>query len=452
MRGIVFVVGVSAVLVGIVVRFIGGPHADSTFSHRGSTLFAAVGRESDAAAGREVEVVLGTTDNTMLAADIIGSARADGARMRREVGVDIARDLLSPSVTEPAVAQPRDADTDRGDATNAGGTSAADPADDSDAASSPPASAATDAPSALPKAGEPVLSQSGEDGASGDQRATSPLQAEPRRISSAQREQAVRRAPEPRPASATTSTAKGPSQTVNATDRPTVRPEPRPSRPPVQIASVQPRPDTARAAPHERPATAGATQLPTSKGAVPVVSPTPRPASNGKTAAAPAPQIAARTTPGTPSPVYFEAQQILGRLGYNIGSADGRDGSRTRSAVRAFQAANGLKADGTVSDGLLVLLRRQLKARMQQLSEASPGTAEGTAKSENSTWVMAAARGLQRLLGRDFNSVQAPGEIRTYCRANPETWVYDEGRGKLVLCATVVSARSSGSEELALRP
>ena len=41
-------------------------------------------------------------------------------------------------------------------------------------------------------------------------------------------------------------------------------------------------------------------------------------------------------------------QQILNDLGYAAGTADGIFGAKTESAVRAFQADNGLTADGLV--------------------------------------------------------------------------------------------------------
>jgi peptidoglycan hydrolase-like protein with peptidoglycan-binding domain len=154
----------------------------------------------------------------------------------------------------------------------------------------------------------------------------------------------------------------------------------------------------------------------------------------------------------TPSPQLLEAQQLLGRLGYNVGTPDGVDGARTRSAIRAFQGTNGLTPDGVVSDGLLVLLRRQMKARMQQLSQGQgAGGARLAAASEDTSWFSAAARSLQRLLGRDFDSVRAPQELRSYCRANPETWIFDEGRGQMVLCGNVLSARPGTGEQLAQR-
>ena len=41
-------------------------------------------------------------------------------------------------------------------------------------------------------------------------------------------------------------------------------------------------------------------------------------------------------------------QEQLNKLGYNCGKVDGIFGSRTESAVKAFQKANGLVVDGIV--------------------------------------------------------------------------------------------------------
>jgi peptidoglycan hydrolase-like protein with peptidoglycan-binding domain len=42
-------------------------------------------------------------------------------------------------------------------------------------------------------------------------------------------------------------------------------------------------------------------------------------------------------------------QEALLWLNYDLGEADGKDGPRTRAAVRAFQAAQGLSVDGVAS-------------------------------------------------------------------------------------------------------
>jgi membrane-bound lytic murein transglycosylase B len=53
----------------------------------------------------------------------------------------------------------------------------------------------------------------------------------------------------------------------------------------------------------------------------------------------------------------IEMQTLLGRLGFDAGGADGVVGSRTRDAIRDFQRAATLPADGFPSSGLLDRLR-----------------------------------------------------------------------------------------------
>ena len=56
-----------------------------------------------------------------------------------------------------------------------------------------------------------------------------------------------------------------------------------------------------------------------------------------------------------------ELQQILNDLGYSAGAADGIFGARTETAVRAFQADNGLTADGLVGRRTKEVLEEQAK-------------------------------------------------------------------------------------------
>ena len=48
-----------------------------------------------------------------------------------------------------------------------------------------------------------------------------------------------------------------------------------------------------------------------------------------------------------------EAQTLLGALGYEVGTPDGISGSKTRTAVKSFEAVNGLPETGQVTDELL---------------------------------------------------------------------------------------------------
>jgi hypothetical protein len=54
--------------------------------------------------------------------------------------------------------------------------------------------------------------------------------------------------------------------------------------------------------------------------------------------------------------VVFRGVQLLADRGYDPGSVDGVIGSRTRAAVRGFQADAGLPVDGEISDELYAAL------------------------------------------------------------------------------------------------
>lgn len=53
-----------------------------------------------------------------------------------------------------------------------------------------------------------------------------------------------------------------------------------------------------------------------------------------------------------------EMQQLLAKNGFDVGEADGRFGSKTRAAIRDFQAKAGLVPDGFASTAVLERLRR----------------------------------------------------------------------------------------------
>jgi localization factor PodJL len=69
----------------------------------------------------------------------------------------------------------------------------------------------------------------------------------------------------------------------------------------------------------------------------------------------PAPQAAAPAA-ADDNPI-MTAQQLLARLGYDVGTADGKMGSRTANAIRLFQMQSGLSVNGNVSAELLAALR-----------------------------------------------------------------------------------------------
>jgi membrane-bound lytic murein transglycosylase B len=54
----------------------------------------------------------------------------------------------------------------------------------------------------------------------------------------------------------------------------------------------------------------------------------------------------------------IELQQHLTRIGYDVGKPDGRLGTKTRTALRAFQRRTGAVADGFASASVLSSLRQ----------------------------------------------------------------------------------------------
>jgi peptidoglycan hydrolase-like protein with peptidoglycan-binding domain len=175
-----------------------------------------------------------------------------------------------------------------------------------------------------------------------------------------------------------------------------------------------------------------------------------------------------------------DAQRLLARLGYNVGPADGYTGPRTAAAVRAFQQANGMWADGVIDEALLVALEDKADERDQRLRPAwktqgavmppapsiatgrdslpptahrSPSTARssttGSGESENT--VSSIVSGLQRMIGHEFDSVHAPGDLRAFCNAHSDNWVYDEGTGRFLFCAEV-NAGIVGDSRQVVRP
>ena len=76
------------------------------------------------------------------------------------------------------------------------------------------------------------------------------------------------------------------------------------------------------------------------------------------------------TTGPAPSDIR-EAQRLLSGLGYSPGTADGKMGSRTRTAIESFQRSHGLAADGAVTDALMAAL----KAAQAQVAALRPAPA-----------------------------------------------------------------------------
>ncbi len=64
-------------------------------------------------------------------------------------------------------------------------------------------------------------------------------------------------------------------------------------------------------------------------------------------------------------PKTKQIQLALRNAGYNPGPIDGRPGAQTRDAIKAFQAANGLIADGKVGKQTWSLLKEYLYKKVK---------------------------------------------------------------------------------------
>lgn len=148
---------------------------------------------------------------------------------------------------------------------------------------------------------------------------------------------------------------------------------------------------------------------------------------------APAGPAANASPPSTrPSAEVREAQALLARLGYDAGAPDGIAGPRTQSAVLAYQAANTLPADGVVSAALLARLRQEETA-LRTLPPPPPEP-EQAVESAWSALVNDLSYRIDRLFGRELDSVKRPDQLRAHCRANRDAWAYDSGRDRLIFC------------------
>ena len=76
-----------------------------------------------------------------------------------------------------------------------------------------------------------------------------------------------------------------------------------------------------------------------------------------------------------------ELQNNLKKLGYSVGTVDGKFGAATKRAVIAFQSANGLTPDGLAGAQTLAMIT----AKVQALETSSPSTGESSSSSSGSS-------------------------------------------------------------------
>lgn len=218
------------------------------------------------------------------------------------------------------------------------------------------------------------------------------------------------------------------------------------TRSPVAAPVDSPPPATAQPGPAASPI--GTPAVEDAAGTTPMaVRPRPRPQQSA-VMSAPTSVSVPEKRPAVPDPnggqQIAEAQTLLAALGYNVGSVDGRMGSRTEAALKAYEKKSGLKVDGRVDD--------QLLARLRSETRATPRANEATANEPPSprphpSLTGRVLGGVQRLIGHDFNSVAAPDELVAYCDDRGDEWVYDRGLDKMRSCTDVV-----GAPKVAVRP
>jgi hypothetical protein len=97
----------------------------------------------------------------------------------------------------------------------------------------------------------------------------------------------------------------------------------------------------------------------------------PAPAKTASVIPVPPPQSAVSAPAQTGRPQIARAQALLAELGYPIGVADGVAGKKTRSAVSAFRATNGLAKGDAIDDALIQSL--ELSARQQTAARPAGG-------------------------------------------------------------------------------
>lgn len=95
-----------------------------------------------------------------------------------------------------------------------------------------------------------------------------------------------------------------------------------------------------------------------------------------------------------------ELQNNLKKLGYSVGTVDGKFGAATKRAVIAFQSAHGLTPDGLAGAQTLALITA--KAQAMENSTSSSGSSSSGNASSGSTSPNSSTSGLTRTLRRGY--------------------------------------------------
>ena len=125
--------------------------------------------------------------------------------------------------------------------------------------------------------------------------------------------------------------------------------------------------------------------------------------SGGTTTTATTTTTAAASTTASGGYDTTQLQTALQNAGYSVGNIDGVYGARTDSAVRAFQAAAGLKVDGIVGPATLAALGLS--------GQTSGQSASGTQISANDTAVATTATGVATFTNGGFLDTSSAGNI-----------------------------------------
>ncbi|MFO1153381.1 MAG: peptidoglycan-binding protein [Rhodospirillales bacterium] len=144
-------------------------------------------------------------------------------------------------------------------------------------------------------------------------------------------------------------------------------------------------------------------------------------------------------------PQVAEAQRLLAILGYTPGATDGRVGSQTTAAVRAYEKVAGLPQDGRIDAALLAHLRKDMRTPPSDAT-VTPTPSQAASKPPAS-FTERVLGGMQRLIARDLDSTRAPAQLAEYCANRSDEWIYDRGQDRMRLCGEI-----NGTGRVAYRP